>query len=368
MLRTIATASHAPGAIQMAMACRTYLSRMISGPLSFIATMATVHLPLLRNRRTSKASGWDGLRLADFDNDGRQDVYVPSMWEAAGQRVSGQKQFHQNAPERVRGLYQRHARGNALYRNQGDGTFQNVGREAGVEMGRWSWSSDFWDFDHDGFADLYVANGYLSGVERQDLASFFWRQVVANRQRMPRHLQHMNAAGMRSMNGSIGSYLAWVRKKRDVREQTRMAHSLRFPSHRIGLPRRQPIILTRRYRSRWQAGSRSQEPQRTAIAHSSQFDPGNWQFDFVSAERRQKHRDAIGASITVEAGTLRQIKYLQSGSGFLSSIRRNSFSELGGRNNHSSNDSLAERPFSNIREHSPNHFIEVAEGSDSFTS
>jgi len=29
----------------------------------------------------------------DYDNDGHQDVYVPSMWEAAGQRVSGQAQF-----------------------------------------------------------------------------------------------------------------------------------------------------------------------------------------------------------------------------------------------------------------------------------
>ena len=43
----------------------------------------------------------------------------------------------------------------------------NAGHEAKVEMGRWSWSSDFWDFDHDGYADLYVANGYLSetGIE-----------------------------------------------------------------------------------------------------------------------------------------------------------------------------------------------------------
>ena len=115
----------------------------------------------------------------DFDNDGRQDVYVPSMWEAAGQRVSGQEQFHAAAPERIRGLYRRHARGNALYRNLGNGTFENVGHHAGVEMGRWSWSADFFDFDHDGYSDLYVSNGYLSGPEKYDLASFFWRQVVA---------------------------------------------------------------------------------------------------------------------------------------------------------------------------------------------
>ena len=116
---------------------------------------------------------------SDFDNDGNQDIYVANMWSAAGQRVSQQKRFHEKAPEDIRALYRRHARGNSLYQNQGDGKFQNVSQQAGVEMGRWSWSSDFWDFDHDGYPDLYVANGYISAPDRSDLASFFWRQVVA---------------------------------------------------------------------------------------------------------------------------------------------------------------------------------------------
>ena len=47
-------------------------------------------------------------------------------------------------------------------------------------MGRWAWSSDAWDFDHDGFTDLYVANGMISGPNTHDLGSFFWRQVVSH--------------------------------------------------------------------------------------------------------------------------------------------------------------------------------------------
>src|SRR5437773_2429673 len=116
----------------------------------------------------------------DFDGDGNQDIYAANMWSAAGLRISSQEGFHAEDPENIRGMYRRHARGNSLYKNRGDGTFRNVAAETGVEFGRWAWSSDSWDFDHDGHADLCVANGYVSGTESSDLGSFFWRQVVGN--------------------------------------------------------------------------------------------------------------------------------------------------------------------------------------------
>src|SRR5580692_2827926 len=126
----------------------------------------------------------------DFDNDGNQDVYVSNMWSAAGMRVSEQKSFHEKDPETIRAFYRQHARGNSLYRNLGNGKFQNASHAAGVDVGRWAWASDAWDFDHDGYPDLYIANGYISGpVSRRpktagrdadDVAGFFWRQVVAN--------------------------------------------------------------------------------------------------------------------------------------------------------------------------------------------
>ena len=95
-----------------------------------------------------------------------------------GPKISEQTLFHQTPPEDTRALYRRTHSGNSLYRNQGNGDFENVSDQAGVGMGRWSWGSDFWDFDHDGYSDLYVTNGYISAPNRSDLASFFWRQVV----------------------------------------------------------------------------------------------------------------------------------------------------------------------------------------------
>jgi tetratricopeptide (TPR) repeat protein len=120
-----------------------------------------------------------GVCWFDYDNDGIEDLYVADMWTAAGERISAQEAFQKQAPHEIRALYQKHAMGNSLFRNQGDGRFQETTAQSGTGMGRWSWSSDAWDFDHDGFSDLYVVNGMLSGPSQQDLNSFFWRQVVA---------------------------------------------------------------------------------------------------------------------------------------------------------------------------------------------
>ncbi|MFQ5700585.1 MAG: CRTAC1 family protein [Acidobacteriota bacterium] len=47
---------------------------------------------------------------------------------------------------------------NKLYRNSGDGTFRDVSAAAGVNDRRWGASAAFADFDADGLLDLYVAN------------------------------------------------------------------------------------------------------------------------------------------------------------------------------------------------------------------
>jgi FG-GAP-like repeat len=105
----------------------------------------------------------------DFDGDGWEDLYVGNMWSSAGRRVTTQTLFKGNEPASVKSLYQRHARGNSLFRNRGDGRFDDVTLAAGVEMGRWAWCSNFLDFDNDGYEDLYVANGFITGPQTEDL-------------------------------------------------------------------------------------------------------------------------------------------------------------------------------------------------------
>jgi hypothetical protein len=106
----------------------------------------------------------------DYDGDGDLDLYVSNMWSSAGQRVTYNKQFQDVAGNaEVRQAFQRHARGNTLFRNEGNGRFIDVTMDAGVEMGRWAWASGFVDLDNDGGQDLYVANGFITGTDLHDL-------------------------------------------------------------------------------------------------------------------------------------------------------------------------------------------------------
>src|SRR5439155_19900351 len=66
---------------------------------------------------------------ADYDNDGRQDLFVTS----------------------TRG-------GNVLFKNLGEGKFKDVTKEAGLTYAGHSQTAVFFDYDRDGYLDLLVTN------------------------------------------------------------------------------------------------------------------------------------------------------------------------------------------------------------------
>lgn len=55
-------------------------------------------------------------------------------------------------------LYVTNLRANVLYRNEGDGSFRDVTVESGTGVERWSTACAFTDYDADGFLDLFVVN------------------------------------------------------------------------------------------------------------------------------------------------------------------------------------------------------------------
>ena len=105
----------------------------------------------------------------DFNRDGWMDIYVSNMFSAAGNRITYQRQFKEGVQEELREQFQRHARGNTLFQNNGKGGFDDVSVEAGITMGRWAWGSGFIDFNNDSFEDIVVANGFISTDDTGDL-------------------------------------------------------------------------------------------------------------------------------------------------------------------------------------------------------
>jgi len=105
----------------------------------------------------------------DYDSDGDLDLYVGNMWSSAGQRITSDAQFAEIASGDRVDDFRRHARGNSLFSNNGDGTFSDMTESSGVAMGRWAWASDFVDLNNDGRLDLYVQNGNITGERLDDL-------------------------------------------------------------------------------------------------------------------------------------------------------------------------------------------------------
>jgi enediyne biosynthesis protein E4 len=139
-----------------------------------------------------------GVALIDYDNDGRLDVFFtngarlvdpmaagmgpdksdPKYWnrlfrqtpegtfvdvtEAAGVSGATQNRYGMGVAvgdydnDGFADLFVTNYAANTLYRNNGDGTFADVTRDAGVAGGQWSASAGFFDYDNDGHLDLFV--------------------------------------------------------------------------------------------------------------------------------------------------------------------------------------------------------------------
>lgn len=106
---------------------RMSLLRNLGGRFEDVTLAAGLGLPI-----SSQAAAW-----ADFDNDGLLDLYVAGELQAN----------HPDARNRGR-----------LYRNLGHGKFQDVAVEAGVTNDRFGKGVAWGDYDDDGDPDLYVAN------------------------------------------------------------------------------------------------------------------------------------------------------------------------------------------------------------------
>jgi Tfp pilus assembly protein PilF len=256
----------------------------------------------------------------DYDHDGHLDLYLGNMWSAAGQRVTAHAAFMPEAPAEVRALYRRHARGNSLFRNRGDGTFEDVTLAAGAEMGRWAWSSDVLDFDNDGGEDLYVVNGMFTreGAE-EDLDGYFWRQVVA-RSPLSRVTGTPYDDAWRAINRLL-AHGSQANHQRNVFLRNDGRGGYDDVSGSVGLDLDQDgrsfAVLD---------FDRDGDVDLAVMAARSSPQLRIFRNDFAGKGAHlvlrlagtRSNRDAVGARVTVQTDRLRRTRTVQAGSGFLS--------------------------------------------------
>ena len=106
---------------------------------------------------------------ADYDRDGHMDLYVSNMFSSAGNQIVPQANFDPTLTGEIRKKYLKMVRGNSLLRNSGSGSFSDVTAPMNEGFGGWAWGSQFADLNNDGWEDLYVANGYLTQEDKDDL-------------------------------------------------------------------------------------------------------------------------------------------------------------------------------------------------------
>lgn len=142
--------------------CRLY-HNLGNGKFVDVAAQANV-----RNEHCAKGAVW-----GDYDNDGRLDLYVSNMYGPVPAR---------------------------LYRNEGNGTFRDMAADLGITGHPKSFAALFWDYDNDGWLDLFVLNFRASLAEV--VASYMDLPVDSDLR--PRLYHNENGKSFREVSREVG--------------------------------------------------------------------------------------------------------------------------------------------------------------------
>ena len=125
-----------------------------------------------------------GVDIADFNNDGDQDIVEMDMAYATHERSKrnmasmSNKKFWSMV---YRGNHFQYMV-NTLQLNNGNASFSEIGQLAGIAKTDWSWGALFADFDNDGYKDLVITNGQHRDLKDRDFQNEFERRIEGGKQ------------------------------------------------------------------------------------------------------------------------------------------------------------------------------------------
>lgn len=134
----------------------------------------------LTDALSSTSAASMGADMADINNDGFSDIFVTEMLPSDYERLKSVTTFENWDKYKYNvdnGYFHQFTR-NTLQLNNGDNTFSEIGRLAGVEASDWSWGALLFDMDNDGLRDLFIANGIFRDLTDQDYLQYVSSEQV----------------------------------------------------------------------------------------------------------------------------------------------------------------------------------------------
>src|SRR2546426_1121559 len=114
-----------------------------------------------------------GHAWADFDRDGRLDLLVMGMTSPTVDRLESLQLIRPDSgvdhTKRAKLMF-----GNRLLMAKADGGFEQTPLSDSIARSGWSWGCSAFDFDNDGFLDVYVANGHETKSSVRDYEAEYW--------------------------------------------------------------------------------------------------------------------------------------------------------------------------------------------------
>jgi hypothetical protein len=132
---------------------------------------------VLRNQMSSISNASMSGDMADLNHDGYPEIFIVDMLPHNQKRLKTLTDFI--GWDRYQALikmgYYKQFKRNMLHLNNGDGTFSEIGRYAGIDATDWSWGGLIADFNLDGRRDIFVPNGIYKDLDNKDVLISFIR-------------------------------------------------------------------------------------------------------------------------------------------------------------------------------------------------